>query len=148
MDSPRNSIDSLSWTLLPSLSSAHRFFTRSADLTDLFLMISTSATSSLTRTDLEKAINAWKLDNSSQGALFTPIMDLTLCLTATGRIIINKMPASQRSSSRSFPESHNNRICRTSFVSHYNKRGCESDKQIECRSYIPASLQLITSMSE
>jgi len=61
---------------IPSLSSAHRFFARSADLTDLFLMISTSATSSLTRTDLEKAINAWKLDNSSQDALFTSIMDL------------------------------------------------------------------------
>jgi hypothetical protein len=43
---------------IPSLSSAYRFFARSADLTDLFLMISTLATSSLTRTDLEKAINA------------------------------------------------------------------------------------------
>ncbi len=61
---------------IPSLSSAHRFFARSADLTDLFLMISTSATSSLIRTDLEKAINACKLDNSSQDALFTSIMDL------------------------------------------------------------------------
>jgi hypothetical protein len=41
---------------IPSLSSAHRFYTRSADLTDLFLMISTLATRSLTQTDLEKAI--------------------------------------------------------------------------------------------
>jgi hypothetical protein len=61
---------------IPSLSSAHRFFARSADLTDLFLMISTLATSSLTRTDLEKAVNAWRLDSSSQDALFTSVMDL------------------------------------------------------------------------
>jgi hypothetical protein len=61
---------------IPSLSSAHRFFARSADLTDLFLMNSTLATSSLTQTDLEKAINAWRLDSSSQDVLFTSIMDL------------------------------------------------------------------------
>jgi hypothetical protein len=61
---------------ITSLSSAHRFFARSADLTDLFLMISTLATSSLTLTDLEKAINAWRLDRSSQDVLFTSIMDL------------------------------------------------------------------------
>jgi hypothetical protein len=61
---------------IPSLSSAQRFFTRSADLTDLFLMISTLATSSLTQTDLEKASNAWRLDSSSQDVLFTSIMDL------------------------------------------------------------------------
>jgi hypothetical protein len=61
---------------IPSLSSAHRFFARSADLTDLFQMISTLAASSLTQTDLEKAINARRLDSSSQDVLFTSIMDL------------------------------------------------------------------------
>ncbi len=69
MDSLGSSSDSVLDTI-PSLSSAHRFFARSADLTDLFLMISTSATNSLTQTDLEKVIS------SSQEALFASIMDL------------------------------------------------------------------------
>jgi hypothetical protein len=61
---------------ISSLSSAYRFFARSAGLTDLSLKISTLATNSLARTDMEKAINAWRLDSLSQDALSTSIKDL------------------------------------------------------------------------
>ena len=65
---------------IPSQTHYHKYLEEAEDLRVLFSMVSMYATSTMTRTELELAINRWRLDGSNSSSLFASIIELNQLL--------------------------------------------------------------------
>jgi hypothetical protein len=61
---------------IPSQTHYHKYLEEAENLKVMFAMVSIYATSAMTRTELELAINKWHLDGSSSSSLFASIIEL------------------------------------------------------------------------
>jgi hypothetical protein len=61
---------------IPSQTNYHKYLEEAESLQVMFAMVSIYATTAMTRTELELAINKWRLDGSSSSSLFASIIDL------------------------------------------------------------------------
>jgi hypothetical protein len=61
---------------IPSQTHYHKYLEEAENLQVMFAMVSICATSAMTRTEMELAINKWRLDGSSSSSLFASIIEL------------------------------------------------------------------------